>query len=126
MIRLLALYLTIAFLYGCSATHPPVEPLPPQYDKWGCLMPPQVVALNNQGLNLEAISFRDFAIGKVDYKSTPDLRTLLEKEAVNSLVAEYLLCNAKARGDINFHLVDFHLHHFPVPGNLGEQSKSHR
>lgn len=134
MIRLLALYLTIAFLYGCSATHPPVEPLPPQYDKWGCLMPPQVVALNNQGLNIEAISFRDFAIGKVDYKSTPDLRTLLEKEAVNSLVAEYLLCNAKARGDIDknnqeqiqylrnfFHFIESR----PTPDQISDYPKQH-
>lgn len=97
-------------------------------------MPPQVVALNNQGLNLEAISFRDFAIGKVDYKSTPDLRTLLEKEAVNSLVAEYLLCNAKARGDIDknnqeqiqylrnfFHFIESR----PTPDQISDYPKQH-
>jgi hypothetical protein len=134
MIRTLPIYLALVFFYGCSASHPPAENIPTQYDKWDCLMPPQVIALNNQGLNLEAISFRDFAIGKIDYKSNPDLRTLLEKEAVNSLVAEYLLCNAKARGDIDknkpeqiqylrnfFHFIESR----PTPDQISNYPKQH-
>lgn len=134
MIRLMALYLTMAFLYGCSASHPPVESIPPQYDKWGCQMPAQVIALNSQGFNLEAISFKDFAIGKMDYRSNPDLRILLEKEAQNSLVAEYLLCSAKARGDIdksNSEQIQYlrNFFHFiqsrPTPDQISDYPKQH-
>lgn len=97
-------------------------------------MPAQVIALNSQGFNLEAISFKDFAIGKMDYRSNPDLRILLEKDAQNSLVAEYLLCSAKARGDIDksnseqiqylrnfFHFIESR----PTPDQISDYPKQH-
>jgi len=132
--RTLLLSLGMAFIYGCSAAHGPVEPITPQYDKWGCSIPAQVIALNNQGFNLESLSIREFAIGKVDYKSNPDLRLLLEKEATNSLVAEYLLCNAKGRGDIDKNKPEqiqylrnfFHfIQSGPTPDQISDYPKQH-
>lgn len=67
MIRRLCFYMTMAAVCGCATSHPPVETVSSTTDKHGCEVPIQVIALNRQGLNLEAISLKEVAIGKVDY-----------------------------------------------------------
>lgn len=103
MKQLLGLLSPLLFvaLAACSLARPPVEPLALQKDRWGCEMPPQVVALTKQGINLEGLHLGDVALGKIDYQSDPDMRVLVEKHSLNSIVGQYLLCNAMERGEID-------------------------
>ena len=125
-------FFVLAFSSACSFNQPVAEQLPTQYDKWGCTIPPTVVALNKQGLNIEAISIMDVAVGKVDYRSTPELQVLLEKHSSNSMVAEYLSCGAIARGEVDknnpeqvYHLKKF-LHFMGTGPKPDEVSNWHR
>ena len=122
----------IAFSSACSLNQPVAEQVPTQYDKWDCTIPPTVVALNQQGLNIEAISIMAVAVGKIDYRSTPELQVLLEKHSSNSMVAEYLSCGAIARGEVDknnpeqvYHLKKF-LHFMGSGPKPDEVSNWHR
>ncbi len=88
-------------IFACSLGHPPAEPLQSQADQWGCLMPPAVISLNRQGLILEGPSVKELAVGKADYRSSPELKVLVEQDALNSAVSEYLVCGAVARGEVD-------------------------
>jgi hypothetical protein len=128
----LLLLAELILLSACSLTQSTSEQVSPQVDRFGCTMPPAVVALNPQGLILEGVSIKDVAIGKIDYHSAPELKVLLEKNASNSMVAEYLVCGAIKRGEVDSnkpeqidHLRKF-LHFMgtgPTPENMSQWHK---
>lgn len=97
---LVLLPLTV-LLSGCPFFTPPAQPVPPGIDRLGCERPSQSVALNKHQLEVAGLNIGKFALGKVDYRSQPELVKLITDASTDLLVVDYLVCVAKNRKDID-------------------------
>jgi hypothetical protein len=90
----------IVSLFGCSLLKPPVEYPGPSKDPFNCNRPAQIAVLNKQELELAGTGVGEFVLGQIDYKSQPELKEVMTRASSDLLVVDYLVCVAKARGDV--------------------------
>lgn len=93
------LLLSLVFsVEGCST---PYRDLPVvEIGPYGCAIPSQSIVLNRTELTVASKVFGEFASGLLDYKHRPELIELISKASNDSVVVDYLLCNANKRGDV--------------------------
>lgn len=63
-------------------------------------MPAHSVTLNKNELDIAGATIGDFAHGQLDYKSQPELVTIMSDASKDSLMVDYLVCVASRRGDV--------------------------
>jgi hypothetical protein len=97
-------------------------------------MPTQSVALNKNQIEVASAKIGDFALGKIDYKSQPELVNVMSGASRDSLLMDYLVCVAIGRGDVTTQEQKNHLRSRldfmrgtppPTPTDINEWDKVH-
>ncbi|HLA00152.1 MAG TPA: hypothetical protein VJZ24_00780 [Thermodesulfovibrionales bacterium] len=90
----------INLFFGCSLGKRPITSAPTEEGPYGCKRPTDV-ALNPNELEIATVDIGKFTLGKIDYKSSPELVQIITKASRDQLIEDYLICIAKNRGDVN-------------------------
>ena len=84
----------INLFFGCSLGKRPITSAPTEEGPYGCKRPTDV-ALNPNELEIATVDIGKFTLGKIDYKSSPELVQIITKASRDQLIEDYLIWATK-------------------------------